>query len=118
MATLPIASKSLLPSSIEPSGRSIILGDATPAGRVLQDEQPGQQEPVANFGDMLSNAINSVNGLQQNSAAMQQAMLNGENVELHDVMIKAEQAGISMDLLLEVRNRLINGYSELMRMPM
>ncbi|MFZ1683500.1 MAG: flagellar hook-basal body complex protein FliE [Candidatus Zixiibacteriota bacterium] len=118
MAVIPIASKSLLPSSIEPSGRSIILGDATPAGRVLQDEQPGQQESGVNFGDLLSNAINQVNDVQKDSAAMQQALLNGENVELHDVMIKAEQAGISMDLMLEVRNRLVNGFNELMRMPM
>jgi flagellar hook-basal body complex protein FliE len=118
MAALTIGNNLALPKAIEPQGRTVILGDAAPAERVLQDELPGQQEPSVNFGDMLNNALNSVNDLQQQSADMQQALMNGENVELHDVMIKAEQAGLSMDLLLEIRNRLVNGYSELMRMQM
>ncbi len=107
----------MLPRVIEPQGRTVTLGDSAPATRVLQDEPPVEQAPAPSFGDMLSNAIGSVNDLQQQSTQMQQALLNGENVELHDVMIKAEQAGLSMDLLLEIRNRLVNGFNELMRMP-
>lgn len=118
MAAITLGTTQMLPRTIEPQGRTVILNDAAPAERVLQDELPGQQEPSVNFGDMLNNALNSVNDLQQQSADMQQALMNGENVELHDVMIKAEQAGLSMDLLLEIRNRLVNGYSELMRMQM
>jgi flagellar hook-basal body complex protein FliE len=118
MAPLAAGTGSMLPRAIEPQGRTVILGDSAPATRVLQDEPPVEQASAApSFGDMLSNAIGSVNDLQQQSTQMQQALLNGENVELHDVMIKAEQAGLSMDLLLEIRNRLVNGFNELMRMP-
>ncbi len=72
----------------------------------------------ASFGSMLGNALNSVNDLQVQSAQAQDALLHGEPVELHEVMIKAEQAGIAMDLLLEIRNKLLSAYNDIMRMPM
>ncbi len=69
------------------------------------------------FTEIFSNMINSVNSIQKDSAQIQEAFMNGEPVELHQMMIKAQEAGISMDLLLEVRNKLVNAYSEIMRMP-
>jgi len=72
----------------------------------------------ASFKDLFSNLINSVNEAQQDAGQIQTDFLDGKPVELHEVMIKAEEAGLSMDLLLEIRNRLVNAYSELMRMPM
>lgn len=84
-------------------------------------EQQGTSKPTKtdglSFGDQLSSVINAVNDLQSQAGAAQNALLSGEPVELHDVMIKAEEAGLAMDLLLQVRNRLIDGYKELIRMP-
>lgn len=71
----------------------------------------------SNFTELFSNLLESVNGLQNESAQLQDSFLAGEPVELHQVMIKAEEAGVSMDLLLEIRNKLVNAYSELIRMP-
>ncbi len=71
----------------------------------------------AGFSEMFSEMIGSVNSIQKDSAQMQEAFMNGEPVEIHQMMIKAQEAGISMDLLLEVRNKLVNAYSEIMRMP-
>ena len=70
------------------------------------------------FSDMFTKMIGSVNELQAKAGKAQQALMAGEPVELHEVMIKAEKSGLAMDLLLEVRNRLIDGYKEIMRMPM
>ena len=70
------------------------------------------------FSDMVTDLLQSVNGLQNEAASIQQAYLAGEEVELHQMMIKAEEAGISMDLLLEIRNRLVDAYNEVMRMPL
>ena len=69
------------------------------------------------FTELFSNMLQSVDGIQKDSAHLQEAFMNGEPVELHQMMIKAQEAGISMDLLLEVRNKLVNAYSEIMRMP-
>ncbi len=70
------------------------------------------------FGGLLSNMIQNVANAQAESGKLEDAMLAGEPVELHQVMIKGAQAGVSMDLLLEVRNKLLDAYKELMRMPM
>jgi len=96
----------LVPGLIEKPGGKTILNDFAP---------PEQQQ--ANFGNMLSNMLNSVNDLQNQAGQMQQSFLAGEPVELHDVMIKAQEAGLTMDLLLEIRNKLLNAYNEMMRMP-
>lgn len=72
----------------------------------------------SSFKDLFANMINSVNDLQKNSDEIQQAFLAGEPVELHEVMIKAEEAGVAMDMLLEIRNKLTSAFSEMMRMSM
>lgn len=79
----------------------------------------GPDEPIESgkFTEMLGELLNNVNGLHQDSAQIQQAFLSGEPVELHQIMIKAEQAGIATDLLLEIRNKLMNAYNDIMRMP-
>jgi len=78
---------------------------------------PGDKIEKSGFAGQLANIVNSVNDIQTQAGEAQNAFLSGEPVELHDVMLKAEEAGLAMDLLLEVRNRLLDGYKELMRMP-
>ena len=103
----------------EPTGRITLLpglaNQITPAPIQPQLAVPQEGEK---FTDMLSTMVNLVNELQSSAAQSQQAMMNGEAVELHDVMIKAEEAGLSMDFLLEIRNKLVNAYNDIMRMPM
>ncbi len=84
-------------------------------GKLGQGASEGKAE--SSFTEIFSNMINSVNDLQSDAAGLQKAFMSGEPVELHEVMIKAQEAGIAMDLLLEVRNKMVNAYSELMRMP-
>ena len=81
-------------------------------------QKPGVNGTQENFTDLLSNLLTSVNDLHGEAGAIQQALLNGEPVELHEVMIKLEEAGVATDLLLEIRNKLLNGFNDLMRMPM
>ena len=42
--------------------------------------------------------------------------MTGEAADVHQVMVAVEQAGIALDLMLEIRNRVLEGYQELMRM--
>lgn len=121
MSSIISNSSRVVPGLIEPPGGRVILeqitppdGQANPLGLQIGDANGTQ----ANFGDLLSNAINSVNDLQGQAARAQEALLAGEPIELHDVMIKAEQAGLALDLMLEIRNKLLNAYNEIMRMPM
>ena len=75
-------------------------------------------ESDGNFTDLLTNFVNSVNDSQHEAVQAQNALMNGEPVELHDVMIKAEEAGLAMDLLLEIRNKLLDAFDSIMKMPM
>lgn len=101
---------SVIPGPINPI-RSISL----PAHRELVQ---GQESTKESFGDMLGNFLNSVQSLQDNAGDMQGAFLDGEATDLHQVMIAAEEAGISFDLLLEIRNKIIEAYQEVVRMPL
>ncbi|MDZ4722898.1 MAG: flagellar hook-basal body complex protein FliE [candidate division Zixibacteria bacterium] len=96
----------LAPGLVEPIGGKI--GITNPSEIVGDDK----------FSDLFANMLNSVNDLQHESADIQKAMMAGEPVELHQVMIKAEEAGLTMDLLLEIRNKLLNAYTEIIHMPM
>jgi len=69
------------------------------------------------FGDLLKNAIDSVQNAEQEAGQAQDKLIRGEAAELHQVMIAAEKAGLSFDLLLEIRRRLLDAYQELIRMP-
>jgi len=102
---------------------SIIPGGIIPA-LVRKPVEGGEQVGAASgpekagFGELLANLVRDVNELHGESGAIQQAFMRGDPVALHQVMIKAEEAGLATDLLLEVRNRLLSAYNELMRMPL
>ena len=85
---------------------------ATPMGSPAVSPAGG-----GNFGDLLSNMMESVNSLEGEAGNAQKAMMNGEATDLHQVMIAAEEAGVSLDLLMEIRNKLVEGYQEILRMP-
>ncbi|MDQ0253717.1 flagellar hook-basal body complex protein FliE [Evansella vedderi] len=68
------------------------------------------------FKDMLNKAIKDVNKAQVESASMTERFVRGENVELHDVMIASQKASISLQTTVEVRNKVIEAYQEIMRM--
>ena len=74
--------------------------------------------PSPNFAQQLQNAIQEVDNLKANSGEMVEGMISGEVTEVHDVMIAAKEASLAFDLLLEVRNKLLEGYQEIMRMQM
>jgi flagellar hook-basal body complex protein FliE len=68
------------------------------------------------FGETLKQAIEQVNQSQIKSDNMTEALATGKNVELHDVMITAQKASVTMSLAIEVRNKAIEAYQEMMRM--
>jgi flagellar hook-basal body complex protein FliE len=76
------------------------------------------KEDKTSFTEVFGNLLNSVNSLQMDSAKAQELLATGDAVDLHQVMIAAEEAGIAMDLLLEIRNKLVDAYQTIMRMPM
>ncbi len=70
------------------------------------------------FADTFREALRGINELQENAASTAGEFVRGEITDLHQVMIDAEKARIGLELMLEIRNKLIEGYQELMRMQL
>ncbi|KQH87472.1 flagellar hook-basal body complex protein FliE [Vibrio sp. Vb2880] len=76
------------------------------------------QKVGADFGDMLTQAINNVNGLQKTSSDLQMRFDRGdEGVSLSDVMIARNKSSVAFEATIQVRNKLVEAYKELMNMP-
>ena len=86
------------------------------------EELPGLDAPRrtggggAGFGDVLRDALSKVDALQRESEAAQVSFARGDNVDLHDVLIKVEEAEVAFKTMMEVRNRLVDAYQQIMRM--
>ena len=68
------------------------------------------------FSKLLKEAINKVNDEQIKADKMTEKLVKGENVDIHQVMIASQKASISLQLAIEVRNKAIEAYQEVMRM--
>lgn len=79
----------------------------------------GEDEPekvLPSFGEYLNNALQEVNGLQQEAAEMSKALAAGQVEDISQVVIAAEKATIALQLTLAVRNKAVDAYQEIMRM--
>ena len=65
------------------------------------------------FGDVLKDTINKVNDVQVNANEKIEGLIKGDDITMHDVMLSMQEAQISMQLMLEVRNKLYDAYKEL-----
>ena len=68
------------------------------------------------FGQLLTQFVGEVNEKQAVSTEMVNGLLSGQDIPLHRVMIAMEEAGVAFQMMVEVRNKLLEGYQELMRM--
>ena len=94
-------------SPILPISHAALPQDIRPAG------QPGG---AGGFQDVLSNAIQKVEGLQQNASTSVERFLGGEGEELHTTILATTQAELSFNLFLQARNKVVGAYQEIMRM--
>ncbi|WMM31626.1 flagellar hook-basal body complex protein FliE [Shouchella clausii] len=80
--------------------------------------QAGKTEVTSkgDFKSALLNALHSVNQDQLASSEATQALVKQEPIDVHDVMIAASKASVSMQAALEVRNKAVEAYQEMMRM--
>ncbi len=88
--------------AINPQGLSGAAGTGVPAG--------------ATFGETLKQAIGRVSEAQEQSQEHVAAFLRGDNVELHQVMAAAEEAGIALEMLIEIRNKFTDAYRTVINM--
>lgn len=81
-------------------------------------KSPSPSESQKKFADFLKDSLNNVMKTEAESNSLTTKMINGENVDIHQVMAAAQKSGITMQLTLEVRNKAVEAYQEMMRMQM
>lgn len=68
------------------------------------------------FRKVLGNAVEELNRLQHNADDAVNRLALGEAVDLHNVTIAVEEASVAFQLAMQVRNKLVEAYQEVMRM--
>jgi flagellar hook-basal body complex protein FliE len=79
-------------------------------------KQEVNKTAASGFGNLLTEFIGDVNKAQIDASKSTQSFINGEPIEIHDVMIAGEKAKTSLELLMEIRNKTVDMYRELTRM--
>ena len=76
-----------------------------------------QQNPTVGFGKLMEEMISKVGDLQNDADKSIQSLATGQSKGLHEVMLSVEKASISFQMLTQVRNKAVEAYQEIMRMP-
>ncbi len=82
------------------------------AGKTKPSEQEG------GFGGILKQAIAQVAGQQQEAETSMNSFLRGESEEVHKVALDVQRAELSMEMFLQMRNKVVQAYQEVMRMQL
>ncbi|MGA3257559.1 MAG: flagellar hook-basal body complex protein FliE [Bryobacteraceae bacterium] len=93
-------------SGIAPIGMPQVTPVVSGAG------QPGE------FQSALSSAIHAIDTSQKSAATSVQQFLTGENEELHTTILATQKAELAFELGLQVRNKVVDAYQEIMKMQM
>lgn len=74
------------------------------------------KQPGKSFGEFLSDALNNVNQLQNDAKQASLNLAAGKLQDISEVTIAAEKASVALQLTMQVRNKVVDAYQEVMRM--
>ena len=77
---------------------------------------PAATKP-ASFADTLDGALKNVNETQNQAAKVSEAYERGEEIDIAKVMLARQQASVGFEATLQVRNKLLSAYKDIMSMP-
>ena len=86
------------------------------AANNIQIARDGAKVTDKSFGEILNNAINEVDTAERNSVDMIQKLATGEINNVHEVFIASQKAELTLNMAIEVKNRVIDAYKEIMRL--
>lgn len=88
---------------------SVNLGDSV--------KKEVESEPnTVNFAETLKNKLDQVNEKQLESESTTESFIKGQGTDIHEVMIKTEEAKLSLQLAVQIRNKIVEAYQEINRM--
>ena len=77
-----------------------------------------QKTNGTSFSNVLSDAISKVNDSEVNANNKIESLIKGENVEMHEVMLAMQESVLSLQALIEVRNKTVEAYQEISKLQL
>ena len=99
-----------------PGGVSPTKLEQLPSAADILSLDPAKPSSSGDFGNVLSQLVQEVQAKQANASATMSGVLAGDGVPLHEAILASEEASVALQLMIEVRNKLLESYQELMRM--
>ena len=95
-------------AALRSANAAAAAGGAAPAGGAAQ---------AASFADTMQSALKTVNDGQQRAAALSESYERGETIDIAKVMLARQEASVGFEATLQVRNKLLSAYKDIMSMP-
>ena len=83
---------------------------------INKPQKPAASEDTKQVSQTFQDMLASLNQSQTNSDNLMQQLAQGENVDLHSVMIGLEENNVNFNVAMGIRDRLVDAYREIMRM--
>jgi len=82
----------------------------------IDKTSPTERVTAPGFADMFERFVKGVDQKKKISAKETQDLILGRSDNIHEAVVKSQEAGVAFNLMIEVRNKLVESYKELMRM--
>lgn len=92
--------------------------EADATGGIGKTSGPQGAAPAPGFADAVSHAVRQVNGAQVQAQSLQGAYQRGEGVPLTDVVLGMHRASLAMEATMQVRNKVMKAYEDMLNMPL
>ena len=97
------------------------INGLAPQNELLKSIKPSENvagNEGSDFLSMLKEKLDSVNDKQITAEETTESFIKGEDVDIHEVMLATEEAKMSLELAVQIRNKLVEAYQELNRMQL
>lgn len=101
-------------SGIQSLSAPSISGNVGPSS--IDKTTPTERVTAPGFADMFEKFVKGVDQKKKISAKETQDLILGRSDNIHEAVVKSQEAGVAFNLMIEVRNKLVESYKELMRM--
>lgn len=82
------------------------------------ESRTGAVDVVKSFGDFLHDALDQVDAQREEANTLTHQLITGQITDVHSVMIAAEKASLALEMTVQIRNKVVEAYQEVMRIQL
>jgi flagellar hook-basal body complex protein FliE len=98
---------------------SLNISGISPLSQIQTDvTAPGAGDGGTSFKDILSSAVGEIENSHSSAAKSVEQFLSGDGGDLHSTILATQRADLEFQMFLQVRNKVVSAYQEIMKMPM